>query len=40
MVGQQHLSVPGPTNTLERIPRAMHVPLEDHRFPSPHKTVI
>ena len=31
MAGRNHLFVPGPTNTPDRILRAMHVAMEDHR---------
>jgi alanine-glyoxylate transaminase/serine-glyoxylate transaminase/serine-pyruvate transaminase len=31
MPGRNHLFVPGPTNTPDRILRAMHVAMEDHR---------
>ena len=31
MPGRNFLFVPGPTNTPDRILRAMHVPMEDHR---------
>ena len=31
--GRNFLFVPGPTNVPERILRAMHVPMEDHRSP-------
>ena len=37
MAGRNFLLVPGPTNTPDRILRAMHVAMEDHRssdFPS------
>jgi alanine-glyoxylate transaminase/serine-glyoxylate transaminase/serine-pyruvate transaminase len=33
VAGRQHLYVPGPTNTPDRILRAMVVPQEDHRSP-------
>jgi alanine-glyoxylate transaminase / serine-glyoxylate transaminase / serine-pyruvate transaminase len=33
MAGRNHLFVPGPTNTPDRILRAMHVAMEDHRSP-------
>ena len=33
IAGRNHLYVPGPTNTPERILRAMVVPQEDHRSP-------
>ncbi|MEP6687004.1 MAG: serine--glyoxylate aminotransferase, partial [Gemmatimonadales bacterium] len=31
MAGRNFLFVPGPTNTPDRILRAMHVAMEDHR---------
>jgi len=31
MAGRNHLYVPGPTNTPDRVLRAMHVAMEDHR---------
>ena len=31
--GRNFLFVPGPTNVPDRILRAMHVPMEDHRSP-------
>src|SRR5882672_9576194 len=31
MAGRNFLFVPGPTNVPDRILRAMHVPMEDHR---------
>lgn len=34
MSGRNFLFVPGPTNTPDRILRAMHVPMEDHRSSS------
>ncbi|MDX2122824.1 MAG: aminotransferase class V-fold PLP-dependent enzyme [Gemmatimonadota bacterium] len=34
MPGRNFLFVPGPTNTPDRILRAMHVPMEDHRSSS------
>ena len=37
MAGRNFLFVPGPTNTPDRILRAMHIAMEDHRsssFPS------
>jgi len=34
MPGRNHLFVPGPTNTPDRILRAMHVAMEDHRSSS------
>jgi len=37
MPGRNFLFVPGPTNTPDRILRAMHIAMEDHRssaFPS------
>lgn len=34
MAGRNFLFVPGPTNTPDRILRAMHVPMEDHRSSS------
>lgn len=33
MPGRNHLFVPGPTNVPDRILRAMHVAMEDHRSP-------
>ena len=33
MSGRQFLFVPGPTNVPDRVLRAMHVPMEDHRNP-------
>ena len=33
MAGRHFLHVPGPTNVPDRILRAMHVPMEDHRSP-------
>ena len=33
MRGRQFLFVPGPTNVPDRVLRAMHVPMEDHRNP-------
>lgn len=33
MPGRQFLHVPGPTNVPDRVLRAMHVPMEDHRGP-------
>ena len=33
MTGRHFLNVPGPTNVPDRILRAMHVPMEDHRSP-------
>lgn len=33
MAGRTFLNTPGPTNTPDRILRAMHVPMEDHRSP-------
>lgn len=43
MPGRNHLFVPGPTNVPDRILRAMHVPMEDHRssiFPELARTVL
>ncbi len=34
MPGRHFLHVPGPTNVPDRILRAMHVPMEDHRNPT------
>jgi len=34
MSGRNLLFVPGPTNSPDRILRAMHVPMEDHRSSS------
>ncbi len=34
MPGRLFVNVPGPTNVPDRILRAMHVPMEDHRSPS------
>ena len=31
MAGRNFLFVPGPTNTPDRILRAMHIAMEDHR---------
>jgi alanine-glyoxylate transaminase / serine-glyoxylate transaminase / serine-pyruvate transaminase len=33
MAGRNFLFVPGPTNVPDRVLRAMHVPMEDHRSP-------
>jgi alanine-glyoxylate transaminase/serine-glyoxylate transaminase/serine-pyruvate transaminase len=33
MTGRNFLFVPGPTNVPDRILRAMHRPMEDHRSP-------
>lgn len=43
MAGRNFLFVPGPTNSPDRILRAMHVPMEDHRsssFPALALTVL
>ncbi len=34
MAGRHFLYVPGPTNVPDRVLRAMHVPMEDHRSPT------
>ncbi|HWG70029.1 MAG TPA: aminotransferase class V-fold PLP-dependent enzyme [Steroidobacteraceae bacterium] len=34
MAGRNFLFVPGPTNVPDRVLRAMHVPMEDHRSPT------
>ncbi|HSE45195.1 MAG TPA: serine--glyoxylate aminotransferase, partial [Gemmatimonadales bacterium] len=34
MPGRNHLFVPGPTNSPDRVLRAMHVAMEDHRSSS------
>ena len=43
MPGRNFLFVPGPTNSPDRILRAMHVPMEDHRsssFPELTATIL
>ena len=34
MAGRNFLFVPGPTNVPDRVLRAMHVAMEDHRSPA------